>query len=154
MSVEVGRAILGVVQFGVGFALFGWPERMNSLSLSRAVRTGKLGRQTLIAQRLLGVAFMAIGAAIIYSALSPAGLPTEGTKPRDLALLAASLVWLVIGVAMAIWPARARTLTNPDWQRYEGVSLAANSLFSYRITGLGFALIAIVAIFFLVDRIQ
>jgi hypothetical protein len=72
----------------------------------------------------------------------------------DLGFIVTAGVWTMIGAAMLIWPARVRSLTNPDWRRYKNWPLAGTSLVWYRVTGLGFVSIGIVVIFVLLNRVH
>jgi hypothetical protein len=75
-----------------------------------------------------------------------------GLEP--VALLVFAVLWVVAGMAMLLWPARVRSLTNPDWRRYQKWPLAGTALVWYRVTGLVFVFIGGVTILLLFDRIQ
>jgi hypothetical protein len=55
---------------------------------------------------------------------------------------------------MVVWPARVRSLTNPEWERFKNWPLAATSLLWYRVTGLGFVAMCIGLIYVLFNRVQ
>jgi hypothetical protein len=70
-----------------------------------------------------------------------------------LGLLAAAIVWLIVGVATFGWPERVRSLTNPDWEQFGAFARAGSLLISYRLTGLGFILIGLITIQVLLARL-
>jgi hypothetical protein len=77
VTITVGRVLFGLLEFAVGFAMFFWPQRMRAPWISSAAHAGepKLGRDVLTVQRLIGLAFLVMGAVIVYSGLVPDGLP-------------------------------------------------------------------------------
>ena len=77
------------------------------------------------------------------SAVLPSGEHGLGT----IALLVFAVVWVVVGALMLLSPARVRSLTNPDWQRYQTWPLAATSLVWYRVSGLGFVFVGSIVIY-------
>jgi len=62
--------------------------------------------------------------------------------------------WVAVGIAMLAWPARVRSVTNPDWRRFQKWPLAGTSLVWYRLTGLGFVAMGTFLIYVLVNRVQ
>ena len=87
-----------------------------------------------------------MGAVFVYSGLVP-GEHGLGT----IALLVFAVAWVVVGAVMLLWPARVRSLTNPDWQSYQTWPLAAASLVWYRVSGLGFVFVGSIAIYVLLS---
>ena len=67
-------------------------------------------------------------------------------------LLVAAVVWVIAGLLTLLWPSRVRTLTNPNWRRYEKFPLAATALIWYRVTGLGFVVLALFVILALLSH--
>jgi hypothetical protein len=141
MSAETGRTLWGFVLFGVGLALLLWPPRVRGL-----------GRWLLI-QRVSGLAFMAMGAALAYPAFTTDAPSVGGYTLGRLGLLAAAVVWLIVGGATFGWPERVRSLTNPEWEQFGTFARAGSSLISYRLTGLGFILMSVFMIHVLLARL-
>jgi hypothetical protein len=73
VNAEIGRALFGLVEFAVGFVIFAWPQRIRKLSPSREVRVDPtaLSRDVVVVWRLVALAFMIMGAVVMYSALTP-----------------------------------------------------------------------------------
>ena len=65
-------------------------------------------------------------------------------------LLVFAVFWVMAGAVMLLWPARVRSLTNPDWKRFQTWPLAATSLIWYRVSGLGFVLVGSIVIYVIV----
>jgi hypothetical protein len=144
---EIGRVLFGFVEVAVGLLMLAWPRQMRAPWISSADPGGSEARRgVVLVQRLIGLAFTVMGAVIVYSGLVPAEQGLE-----RIALLVFALLWVVVGVVMLLWPARVRSLTNPDWGRYQTWPLAATSLVWYRVSGIGFALIGSLATYALLS---
>jgi hypothetical protein len=81
----------------------------------------------------------------------PGGADLELERLAPFVIAAA---WVVVGLAMILWPERARSLTIPDWQRHGKSWLSLTNLVWYRFSGLGLVLIGSVTIYLLANRTQ
>ena len=155
VSADISRVLFGLIEFAVGFVILVSPQRVRRLSLSREVRVDqtRLPRDVVIVWRLIALGFMVMGGVVMYSALMPTAAPPVPVV-NDLGLVLTAVVWTIVGVALVIWPARMRSLTNPDWRRYEDWPLAGTSLAGYRITGLVLGALGIGLMFVLLDRVH
>jgi hypothetical protein len=72
----------------------------------------------------------------------------------DLGFVLTAVVWTMVGAALILWPARVRSLTNPDWQRYKNWPLAATRLLWYRVTGLGLVVMGVGLMYVLFNRVH
>jgi hypothetical protein len=72
----------------------------------------------------------------------------------DLGFALTAVVWTMVGVVLVAWPARVRSLTNPDWQRYKNWPLATTSLLWYRVAGLGLIAMGIGLMVVLINRVH
>jgi hypothetical protein len=104
---------------------------------------------------------MVMGVVVVYSALMPSASPHEPKGDtsevpvlNDLGLLLTAVVWTMVGIALVAWPARLRSLTNPDWQRYKDWPLVTTSLVWYRVGGVVLAALGAGLMFVLFNRVH
>jgi hypothetical protein len=148
---NAGLLLFALLQAAVGVGLLLRPERMR-LPWARPNRVAQAPRETRLAQRGIGLALLVAGAWQAYLALTQGAAASDATVsgPARTFVLVFSALWCLVGAAMALWPARFRALTNPDWANHGELARMSSSLMSYRITGLvlmAMGLIAVLVIF-------